>query len=63
MSEEKKDSCCSTTPSGKGCCGIQKLLVAVLIGGLCFAAGVWYSKANCGMSSKMCHMPAAGAAQ
>ena len=51
--EEKKDSCCSTGPSG--CCGIKKLLVGLLIGAFIFAAGMWYAKSHCSYGSgKMC---------
>ena len=51
------DQCCSTeNKGGGGCCGTKKLIVAVLLGGLCFAAGMFFAKANCGMSGKICPM-------
>jgi hypothetical protein len=54
------DQCCSTEGKenkGGGCCGTKKLIVAVLIGVLIFAAGVAFGK-KCPMSSgATCPMP------
>ena len=55
MSEEKKDGCCGTTHGGSSCCGTKKLLVAVLLGVLIFAAGMWFAKSQCSMG-KTCPM-------
>ncbi len=59
------DQCCSTENKGegKGCCGTKKLIVMVLIAGLCFAAGMLFAKSNCNMSSKVCPMSSAPVAK
>ncbi len=53
------DQCCSTEgkDKGQGCCGTKKLIVAVLIGVLIFAAGVAFGK-KCPAASKDCSMAA-----
>ena len=56
MSEEKKDGCCGTHGSSGACCAGKKLLVGLLVGALIFAAGIWFAKAQCPMSQKMCPM-------
>jgi hypothetical protein len=53
MSEEKKAENCSPS-QGCGCCKGVKLLIGLLMGAFIFAAGMWFAKSHCHMSSNFC---------
>lgn len=54
-SNEKKDSSCCNTSSGKSCCGCKKLFVGILLGLLIAVIGHCFvcSGSMCG-KAKMC---------
>ena len=53
MSEEKKEECCGVAK--KGCCGIKKLILGIVLVGLIFTCGYILGKGYCPFAASSCH--------